>query len=389
MVSAYLLTLKAPLIIDRVEIDPQVVKTAGEALGSALSDAEKLESPNLVFRAATEDGGSVVVKRVTMTEWNRGDGDESEQLLNEWCVLEHLEGKVAPRLLAADRKASLIVIEDLGDRSTVEKALLDPSTTNARAMLEQAGAALAQMHGAGVGREEEFLSLQASRGVLSPRSDSTVDFRVERRDLFLAFFEAIDVEVHRDFWSEVEKLEVAIHDDGLFRTLVHADAGPQNFLVGPDMHIIDFEFGVYLNAMCDLGGARGGFPQTWDAAWVDPADASLFENSYRSVAADIWPEAQDDVFIEHLMMGTAHWALNRIAGDWRGAFEPMLAGTYEGEHAEKKRRHHATLWTGFCDSADELGLLGPISTTVRSVLEGLQARFDDMVPLPRYPALME
>lgn len=372
-----------------MEVDRDVLQAAGRALGAELSEPQKLESPNLVFRAATEDGATVVVKRVTMTEWNRGEGDESEQLLNEWCVLEHLGGKVAPKLLAADRAASLIVIEDLGDRSTVERALLDPETEDGRGMLEQAGEALARMHAAGAEREEEFLKLQSSRGVLSPRSDSTVDFRVERRDLFLAFFDALGLDIHPDFWAQVEQLEAAIHDGPLFRTLIHADAGPQNFLVGPEMHMIDFEFGVYLNAMCDLGGARGGFPQTWDAAWMEPSDAQLFENSYRSAAADFWPEIEDDIFIEYLMMGTAHWALNRIAGSWRQSFEPMLAGTFQGEHEVKRRRHQATLWTGFCNSADELDLLGPISGTVRAVLQGLQARFEDMVPLDRYPALAE
>ena len=149
-----------------------------------------------------------------MTKWNRGDGTESEQFLNEWCVLEHLGGEAAPRLLAADREWSLLVLEDLGDRPTVEQALLDESTIDARKMLSAAGSSLAVMHGAGVGRERAFLESQRHRAARSPRSDSTVDFRGERRELFAHAFDVLDVQVHERFWDEVSRLEEAIHDGG-------------------------------------------------------------------------------------------------------------------------------------------------------------------------------
>lgn len=368
-------------------IDRAVLEAASAAFGASLSSPARLESPNLVFRASVEGGGSVIVKRVTMTEWNRGDGNESEQLLNEWCVLDHLGGRVAPRLLAADRASSLIIIEDLGDRMTIETALLDAATIGGRELLAQAGVTLARMHAAGKGRETGFLEKQRSHSTLSPRSDSTVDFRIERRDLFEEAFQVLGIDVHPRFWPEVEQLEAAIHDARLFRTLIHADAGPQNFLVGNDLRMIDFEFGVYLNAMCDLGGARVGFPQTWHTAWVKQADAALFEDAYREVAVEIWPEAADDVFVENLMMGAGHWALNRLAGGWPRYFREMLAGTYQKDDAELERRHHANLWTLFCESADGFDVLGPITVTLRSTLEAMQARFPDMVPLDAYPAL--
>ena len=368
-------------------VDPEVLKAAGAALGTPLLSPELLDSPNLVFRAEAEDFGTVIVKRITMTEWNRGGGSESEQLLNEWCVLEHLDGRGAPRLLAADRQASLIVLEDLGDRPTVEQALLDESTVDARAMLSAVGSSLAIVHGAGVGREREFLDLQQRRGTLSPRSDSTVDFRIERRELFEDAFDVLGVQVNKGFWDEVVRLEEAVHDGGLFRTLIHADAGPQNFLVGDDMKMIDFEFGVYLNAMCDVGGARVGFPQTWDTRSVDPADAKLVEDAYRRVAVEFWPEAADDVFDEHLMFGAGHWALNRLAGGWRSDLRDMVMGTSERKDGALRRSHYATLWTSFCDSVDESDALGPVSTALRSALSSLQNRFVDMVPLDPYPAL--
>jgi Phosphotransferase enzyme family len=374
--------------MQHVFVDPIVLEVAAAALGVPLSSPERLDSPNLVFRASAGELGTVVVKRVTMTEWNRGDGDESEQLLNEWCVLEHLGGQVAPILLAVDREASLIVLEDLGDRPTLEKALLDELTIDAREMLSAAGSSLAIMHGAGVGRESEFLALQRRRATLSPRSDSTVDFRAERRDWFEEAFDVMGVRVHDRFWVEVSRLEEAIHDGALFRTLIHADAGPQNFLVGDDMRMIDFEFGVYLNAMCDVGGARVGFPQTSGTRSVVPVDAKLFEDAYRQVAVEFWPEVgDDDVFAEHLMFGAGHWALNRLAGGWRSSLRDMVTGASTREGDEVERSHYATLWTSFCDSADQADVLGPISATLRSALMRFQERFADMVPLAPYAAL--
>jgi hypothetical protein len=245
------------------------------------------------------------------------------------------------------------------------------------------------MHAAGVGRENEFVELQNGRSTLSPRSDSTVDFRVERRELFEEAFDVLGVDVHPRFWPEVDRLEGAIHDAETFRTLIHADAGPQNFLVGDEMRMIDFEFGVYLNAMCDLGGARVGFPQTSGTAWVEPEDASIFENAYREIAIGFWPEAADDLFVEHLMMGAGHWALNRFAGGWSRFFRDMISGSSEGDEAQMRRRHHANLWTLFCESADAFDVLGPISVTLGSGLRALQRHFPDMVPPDPYPALTQ
>jgi hypothetical protein len=205
--------------------------------------------------------------------------------------------------------------------------------------------------------------------------------------LFEEAFDVLDVQVHDRFWAEVGSLEEAIHDGGLFRTLIHADAGPQNFLVGADTRMIDFEFGVYLNAMCDVGGARVGFPQTWDTRSVDTEDARLLEDAYRQVAVEFWPEAEDDVFTEHLMFGAGHWALNRLAGGWRSDLKGMITQAMSRDDDGLRRSHYATLWTSFCDSADHADLLGPISATLRAVLMRFQERFADMVPLDPYPAL--
>ena len=118
-------------------------------------------------------------------------------------------------------------------------------------------------------------------------------------------------------------------------------------------------------------------------------DAKLFEDAYRQVAVEFWPEARDDVFAEHLMFGAGHWALNRLAGGWRSDFKGMITGASIREDDGLRRSHYATLWTSFCDSADQADLLGPISATLRSTLMRFQERFADMVPLDPYPALAD
>lgn len=381
-------------------IEKGVVEAAERAISStldmraALSDPIRLESPNNVFRAqmspqVADLGSSVVVKNVTMTEWNRSGSAESDQFLNEWTVLDHLEASgVTPRVIAADRQSSLMVIEDFGECPTLEDLLNDPEGDDVRSTLARCGEALATVHGTGIGREAGFLDAQAARSTTSPHSDSIVDFRFERRDLFSESFDVIGVDVHPRFWESVAILEQAIHDESTFRSLVHGDAGPQNFLIrDEDVRMIDFEFGVYLNVMCDLGGARVGFPQTWETRSVSADDARIFEDAYRRVASQWIPDLEDDHrFTTNLLFGAGHWALNRWAGGWRSDFRNMMHGE-DRDDGELRRSHYATLWTAFINAAAESDELGPVVSTLTSGLEILQGKWPDMKPLGPYPAL--
>lgn len=369
-------------------VEPRLVEAVEAALGARLDQPTRLPSPNLVFRASVVGGKSVVVKHVTETKWNRRESRESDRLLNESCCLELLGGRVGPRVLAFDRANALLIIEHLGDQITLEEALLDPSTVGGRDLLAGAGEALARMHSAGLDREPEFTGLQLALGTVSPYSDSLADFRGGRRQSFEDSFAELEVGVHPRFWSEVETLEQEVHEDPSFRTLIHADAGPQNFLVGEETHMIDFEFGTYLHAGCDVGGARVGFPQTWDSRAVASGDAKLFEGAYRRVAVASFPQLEDEqTFNRFVLAGSAHWALNRWGVGWRGVVE-QLSGGVPDSRREWPPSHHATLWDSFCSSAEEADVWGPVASTLRSGLAQMQRRWPELAPDEEYPALV-
>jgi hypothetical protein len=367
--------------------------------------AEELESDNTVLRCETvpplpSGESSVIVKRVTTATLNHPNSSgESQRFLNEWASLEFLSSLpgnrgYGPRLLGADRSQSFLVIEDLGRYPTVEVLLHGTDQEAARRALSGVGELLGEMQAATHGREAELEAAQFRLGTVSPGSDSTVDLR-GHISVFEQCLDALGIRPDPGFWEALHRVEASIHDSELFRTFIHADAGPQNFLaVDRHFRLLDFEFGTFHHGLSDVVAARLGFPQTALAQSVPNQDAEILEQAYRRTVGVVMPEAADDeTFNEALAAASAHWALNRWGGLWQAYFQEAMTGAAvvgptESLDANKTLRSQAvTIYQSFITTARSKGLLLPIATTLASYVNALQRRWPDLDVMPVFPAL--
>lgn len=231
-----------------------------------------------------------------------------------------------------------------------------------------------------------FTSIQSDFGTSSPRSDSTFDVR-EATDIFTDCFAVLDITPHDDFWVHVDSLEAAIHSPGPFSSVIHGDAGPQNFLWdGETASVIDFEFATGGHGLLDLVSARLGFPQGDQPFSVPERIVDRIEESYRDAAGNAVSDMSDDeAFFRSITDACAHWALARWASRWRWLFRDTAPDGGDSE-LTAMRSQTFTVYRRFLVTATEFGHVGPITETIQAYCDALQQRFPDLDETPDYPA---
>ncbi|MGD2059474.1 MAG: phosphotransferase [Acidimicrobiia bacterium] len=365
----------------------------------SLVEPTVLESEGLVLRARVDPDGfgpeAVVVKRVTDTTFDQpGHRGPPQRFLNEWAALEFLTslglgGEACPTLLCADVEGGFLVLGDLGGLVDLQTVLLSDQPRLARAGLVDMGRTLGRIHATTHDIEGRFHDLQVSLGTGSPRCDSTVDQRT-REEVFSSCLRSLAIAPETGFWDAVVRIESMIHDQTPFWALIHADAGPQNFLVADGGGaLVDFEYAVYRNGLCDVVGARLGFPQTTRAMTVSAADAARVETAYREAVSTVIPQAGDDsVFFSSLTAAGGHWALNRWAAAWRRQVGPLLeSGREPGDGEISALSSTLLVLDGFVALAGETGTFPEIAGTVASFVAQIHRRWPEVRPPPGYPAL--
>lgn len=361
-----------------------------------LVDAMELESDSTVIRAtvvppAGDQPATVIVKRVTDQRLDLpGHDGPPSRFLNEWAALEFLtdiEADVAPKLVAADRSQGLTIVEDIGDHPTLESRLFGENSESAMEGLATAGRLLGRLHAMSRDRESEFAATQMRLGTMSPSSDSTIDQR-GRQPEFLSILEVSGIERGESFGDQIVELESLIHDDSPFRSLIHADAGPHNVLVaGDDSCLLDFEFAVYRNVLCDAVGPRLGFPQTTGVGWVPTDAVDTFEHSYRrAVVLGIPPAEDDSEFSRHLTAACGHWALNRWVHAWRDHLS-RLGASPPGIGAIEAIKGVWMVIDGFVDASRRFGEFEVVADALGRFREEEVRRWPELEPAPVYPAL--
>jgi hypothetical protein len=120
--------------------------------------AEPLWDRSHVFRLRAGPGRSAVLKR-------RGDGDGGRRGFGaELAALEYLDAMpepVAPRLLGADARAGILLMEDLGPGASLADSLLAGDRARAGSDLVAYARALGSIHAWSTGRPAELAALRA------------------------------------------------------------------------------------------------------------------------------------------------------------------------------------------------------------------------------------
>ena len=301
---------------------------------------------------------SVIVK--WLREHPQGVRTDVRQIATEAAALAFL-GELgfarAPRLIAADPAAGILVTEDLSPRTPLAERLVAQGLAGLEPEMLDYARCLGELGAATAGRAGRYDAIRAALGPVDPATRErgfgpawpTVSARLSELGL------AIPDPVQRELAGLLGVLEAP----GPFLAFTNGDVQVNNFLVGAgEGKLIDYEAAGFRHAL-----TAPVLIHTPGSAWITvraPLCADL-EAAYRTALSRGVPEAEDDRrFGEGMAAACLAFALDRLtrfslldgrpAGD---ASRVQMVSTLESA-AIAARRHRAFLQAaGWADRAAE------------------------------------
>lgn len=250
-------------------------------------------------RLAGGGGGTVIVK------WLRSGVGESRterwRLSSELAALrflsEDLGLALAPRVLAADLEAGLLVLEDLAPRVALDHLIRRDGGAAHRERLAAFARALGELGAATAGSANPAPDNRRRFGELWHWAHEVAAF--------------LELPLAGDVAADLADALDELNSPGPFLALSNGDAEANNVLVheaGPvDARLIDFEAAAYGHALLDVVCLFVPGPQ-----WLCVGGLSSLDEEYRDALARGVPEARDDrLYGFGLAAACASWALLR------------------------------------------------------------------------------
>ena len=373
---------------------------------------EQFESSHTVLRCAVQTEGApaqtpvqmpgtVIVKQRTFNQ-PRAPHEFDQALLfrNEWASLDFLtslssEAVVGPRLYASDRQVGLVVLEDLGMGQNVQDVLYSTNRQAGIDALVGMGKTLGQIQRITHGHEAEFNGLQTNLEAATTTCDASIDCRKYLGDL-RACMSGLDIDIDGGFDGAIHNMESVIHGPGVFRTFVHNDAGPHNFVAtASGVQLLDFEFAGYGHGLVDIVCARLAFPPSFRGRVLPLEVVRQMEEGYRAELTKQTPEMIDDRrFKEAMAQACAHWAFSKLIGFWDPYLrERLLEGeardTRDGKIPERSaffRRQVFTYLRLALADLEEFNQLLELRLALSQIIERLLRLWPETPLLSSYPA---
>jgi len=251
-------------------------RTAEALLTRALGEpavvraAEPLWDRGHVFRLHLAPGHAVILKR------KRGQESIGARLFGaELAALDYLTAMpvpVAPRLLGADARAGLLLMEDLGEGATLADSLMAAGRERVQAELIAYARALGSLHAWSMGHAGEAAGLRARYGPGDEAGPRWRDAVQRGKEPFLATAAALGVARH-GLAEEIDQVHRMIIGTS-YLGLVHGDPCPDNVrLTDGTCRIVDFEYAGWGPVAYDAAYLLAPFPSCWCFARL-PADVA-------------------------------------------------------------------------------------------------------------------
>lgn len=299
----------------RMGVTATTTSEVGELLGRRVTLEAFLghKGRAVVARLRLEDGSSVVAKGQRMVESGADEGDTwspPNRFRNEVTALRVLDGAdgLVPTLLAADVERQWMVLEDLGDVTSLADALLGADAGAAEVALGGWAAALGRLHRRSA--DDTLLAhweeqRRALGGAIAYESASEVFDGV--RPTLRALTDVAD-----DVAGAVREIDRRLSDRAWW-VLSPRDACPDNCTRRSDgtYVLFDFEGGGARHALLDAAYLVSTFPTCWCTGPLPLPARSRALEAYRAAAG--WPHP-DDAFRSHLATAAAFhvlWVLGR------------------------------------------------------------------------------
>ncbi|MFJ8108361.1 hypothetical protein [Streptomyces sp. NPDC096132] len=201
---------------------------------------------------------------------------------------------LAPRVLAADLREGLMVLEDLAPRTALDHLLRRDGAAPHTDRLAVFARACGRLNAATAGHAAIHRARRISLGPIDPPTDH-VSRLVRHRGAAHGHAAALGAPITGQAEAELSCALAELSDPGPFLALSNGDAETNNILLhesGPaDARLIDFESAGYTHALVDAVCLHVPGP-----AWMTVGDpiATGLADHYRHALADGVPEAEDD-----------------------------------------------------------------------------------------------
>jgi len=265
--------------------------------------------------------GGAGAGRTVIVKWVRAGPAQARtepwRLRTELAALrflsEDLGLALAPRAIAADVSAGLLVLEDLAPRVALDHLIRRDGAAAHLERLAVFARARGELSAATAGAAGTYHARCAALGFPAPAGDAE-GRRAGLADQGRKDAATLGAPIAGSAASELIAVLEELNAPGPFLALSQGDAESNNILVhesGPaDARLIDFEAAAYAHALIDAVCLHVPGP-----GWIsvgDPAAAGL-ENQYRTALARGVPEAQDDRrYGFGLAAACMSWALVRL-----------------------------------------------------------------------------
>lgn len=343
----------------------------------AIRAAETIWGRSHIVRLRLADDSSVILKRGREENF----GDRGRSFGAELTALEFLNAMdtpVAPRLLAADTDAGILIIEDLGPSTSLAHSLLARDRDRAEADLVAYARALGAMHSWSIGRSAEFASVRERHGLEAEHAPDWLGAITRGKENFLAVTARLGLSGDGTE-DEIDSLEVLLNGAG-HTGLVHSDPCPDNtHIADGGCRIFDFETSGWGPVALDAAYLLAPFPSCWCFASL-PADAAgpalrAYRGQLTAAGIDLGPE-----WDAAMTAALAGWVVARAQALGRALDEDTDWGTTTA------RPRLLTWLRSFIDAAGQSGALPHLRSLATAVLERLSQRWPETV-VPDYPAL--
>ena len=345
--------------------------------GTEIAAATAIWDRSNVMRLLVGTDRSVVVKK---REEHLGEA-RPRSFGVELAALEYLNAMpvpVAPRLVAADAEAGLMLLEDLGPGASLADTLLAGDRARARANLVSYAEALGAMHAWSMWRPGELAGLRARYAPEAPLSPAWLEALARGREPFLAAMAALDLAVD-GVGAEIDELSFLLNGAG-YVGLVHGDACPDNVRLRADgCRIFDFETSGWGPVVLDAAYLLAPFPSCWCFASLPAEVADPALDAYRAVVQAGGVELGPD-WDAAMAAAVATWIVAR------GPMITQVLGQDRPWGTTTLRPRLLTWLRSFTGAAARAGVLPRLRALAGALHEQLSARWPDTA-VPEYPAL--
>ncbi len=348
-----------------------------------------------VYRCPLVDGppeapGSVIVKCAARPYGATAAGAVDGNVWQDWAgmqliALANSGDPLTPRCYGG-QVSGVIVLEDLGDTSSLRDVMAGADSQCAEESLVSYLVSLGKLHACTHGHCAQFQEIRASLGSYDPERDWYPRRYAQLSQHFYDMVHHAQITAAPGVEGDLTTVVETLRAPGPFFTYIHGDPTPSNcLLVKAGPRLIDFEYAAYGHALLDGVQARMCFPSGPFVNRIPERIAQRAEAAYRAELARCCAAAADDMlFARAVAVACAYWAIGFLS--WLPFAEVLVADRQWGSATVRQR---CILFAElFAQAAAEAGYLEALGATFQALAIRMRKLWPAAAEMLLYPAFV-